>query len=301
MTSSSKKTGPTRAEWLEKHENVRAARAWVHVVTGEPFALEELLQKDPAEAVKAVTGPSGAPVTALTAAAERGDSLSTQMLLQEGADPNLQSGRIVPLSPLAGATAAQSVCCLNLLFEASAKPDENEDLARLATETGKPIEHSSTDVLEVLIQNGVTATAEALGSAVDKAWTEAVKMLLHAGADANGSHTAARIPVMASVLSLCSSNGPGILRCMLKYKADPDKLCGAAGTTGPPALAAAVERGSPWAIPILVKSGANRQAAVEHIRKNGIRRLINPQYDEIPKPASNEQDHVTALTALLLD
>ena len=62
MTDRGRTNTQAETDWLEKHADTPAGRAWRHVVYGDAFARDALLEKNAAEAIKPVHGPAGHPV-----------------------------------------------------------------------------------------------------------------------------------------------------------------------------------------------------------------------------------------------
>ena len=77
--------------WLGEKATTPAGRAWDAVRDADYRALDKVIGQHGDAATLEVQWPIGHPVTALTAAAQRGDTQALRMLLESDADPNVRA------------------------------------------------------------------------------------------------------------------------------------------------------------------------------------------------------------------
>ena len=273
--------------WLGEKATTPAGRAWDAVCDADYKALDKVIGQHGDAATLEVQGPIGHPVTALTAAAQRGDTQALTMLLENDADPNVRASGNMIASPMAWAIEAQSLGCVRMLLTSDRYPlvlsPPDEDWAELAVLRGDYIKEPRPAILKALLDAGIGASAEALGRAVDQGIHQVAKLLLDSGADANGPNARTGLLPMAHTLSLpgrveaADTIGPQMMRLLIDKGASVDALCGPPGMHRPMALVAAIERGQPWAVRCLLDAGADAEGARAHIRQYGVR--TNTPYD----------------------
>ena len=95
--------------WLGTDAGTPAGVAWQAVCDGDIELLDRVLADHGSAALKTAQGPIGHPVTALAAAAKRGDSAAVERLLKAGADPNVAACGHMTQSPVAWAIKACSL------------------------------------------------------------------------------------------------------------------------------------------------------------------------------------------------
>ena len=157
-------------KWLGDDADTPAGNAWDAVLRADYARLEATLERYGEQATLAVQGPIGVPVTALTAAARRGDTRALSMLLDAGADPGLKASGHTVATPMAWAIEADSHGCVTLLLGALEKrgieqPDD-EDWCDLAILSHDYIAHPGPDILRSLIEAGARPTQGALCRAI---------------------------------------------------------------------------------------------------------------------------------------
>ena len=69
-----------------------------------------------------------------------------------------------------------------------------------------------------------------------------------------------------------SAIGPRLLQTLLSAGANPNATLGVPSRFNPTPLIAAVENGSTWAVPMLIKAGADPVPAQEHFTTYGLRK-----------------------------
>ena len=158
---------------------------------------------------------------------------------------------------------------------------EEEDWADLAVLHGDYIEKPDPAILRALLDMGTRPTAEALCRAVDGGVHQVAKLLLDAGADANGADARAGLLPIAHALRLPgrvedrTTIGPQMMQLLIDNGASANAPCGTEGMYRPVALVAAIERGQLWAVRCLRNAGADADKAREHIRKHGLRTNVS--------------------------
>lgn len=264
-------------KWLGSRRDSAAGRAVLAVTRGDHQGLMKAIEEGN-EAVGTVQPVFGHPVTALTAAAQRGDSRATAALLEAGSDPNKRASGHMIASPFQWAIEAGSLACIRLLDDAGASEPAEEDWAAHAVAYRDWVAHPGTEVLVAALRaHGTSATPRALRLAVERGIAQAAGVLLDHGADPNAAEGDKGTPPIGLALSLpgyaCDRDtiGPRMLRTLLEHGADPNVACGPPNMHQPPPLISALERGADWAVEPLLKAGADYAKALELIRRHGIR------------------------------
>ena len=267
--------------WLGTHANTPSGHAWGAVLLADYDELSETLERYGKQATEAVHGALGNPVTALTAAAVRGDTRAVTMLLDAGAAPEeIGSGHEIA-TPLAWAIEADSLGCVRLLLAALQKAGisqpEDEDWSDMAVVHHDYIAHPDPDILRALLEHGARATQGALCRSVSHGLRQIVELLLDHDADPNGrDERTGETPLGWCVSTLGGTadrkdtTGPAMLTLLLGRSADPKSPCGDPGMRQPPVLVAAIEAGAAWAIQQLIDAGADVEQARDYVRRHGL-------------------------------
>ena len=259
--------------WLGKNAGTPAGQAWLAVMAADYDALTKILSAHGTKATETTQGRIGHPVSALTTAARRGDSLAVRMVIEAGADLDLKASGNMEASPLSWGTEADSYSCVRLLLDAGASPTPpREDLANTAVLYHDYVRNPRADVLELLLSGGVPATSKALYQALCKTAENAVEALLAAGADPNGAErSSGEPPPLGQTVKMAEEQGKRLMKRLLAAGADIHAECGARRQYQRPYLVAAVENGATWAVRTLLEHGADRSAACAFIENHGLR------------------------------
>ena len=282
--------------WLERQAKKPGGQAWGAVLLADYDELGETLERYGKQATEAVHGALGHPVTALTAAAVRGDTRAVTMLLDAGADPNEKASGHQTASPTAWAIEADSLGCVRLLLaaqqhaggcvrlllaaqqHAGISQPEDEDWSDMAVVHHDYTMHPDPDILRALLANGARVTQRALCISISDGVQQAVELLLDHGCDANQRDEQARetplgwcVQALSGRASDNETSGPAMLTLLLGRGADPNAPCGPPGMYQRPVLVAAAEAGAAWAIQQLIDGGADPEQAREHVRLQGLR------------------------------
>ena len=255
------------------------AQALDAVRLGDVIGLARLIEAHGAAAAAAAEQPICSRATPLGHAAEAGDSLMVKMLLDAGADPSERSGGHMLESPLARAVrAAQNVTTVRLLLDAGGRPAEGEDLQDHAVLSCDTVMEPHNRILALLLER-LPASDAALNRAVDRQAPQWAAQLTAAGADpdvvdARTLHTPMAGALRAPGRNSAETLGPRLLKVLLDAGADPNLRIGGDKDTGlhnPTPLVSAVEHGSAWAVPMLVRAGADAGTARRYIEQHGVR------------------------------
>ncbi len=268
--------------WLGKDADTPAGKAWGAVVLADYDTLKTTLERYGDEATGAAQGPLGHPVTALTAAAVRGDTRAATMLLDAGADPTEKAGGHMVATPTAWSIEADSLGCVKLIGAALEKTDakqpDDEDWCDLAIVHHDYIAHPDPEILRELLRTGARATQQALCRSVSQGNRPAAELLLEHGADPNGRDGKLGdtplgwcVATLGGTTGNNDSSGPAMLALLLEHKADPKVWSGAPGLYQRPLLVAALEAGARWAFGALIDAGADGNETRTHIRRWGLR------------------------------
>ena len=269
-----------------------AHKAWTAVVRGRLRDLKAIVDRHGDAAFAVVEGPGGNPVSAITAAAWNGDSAAVGVLLKAGACTNHKASGDPVQSPLAWSIASQSVSTVRMLLDAAACPLGAEDPCDLAVLHGDPGSNPRNEILDLVLADirTTTETDEALHRAAERgAWEWAERLTAH-GADPNHLSTRTYSRALRAVLKhhvpatgdhACKygwrkhdTSAPAVklLRTVLAAGADLSKPLDVNRTYPDTPLLAAVEYGAAWAVPILIRAGADPEPARKEIREHGLRR-----------------------------
>ena len=153
--------------WLGTDAGTPAGVAWQAVYDGDIEQLDRVLADHGSAALKTAQGPIGHPVTALAAAAKRGDSAAVKRLLKAGADPNVAACGHMTQSPVAWAIRACSLTTTRLLLNAGAEPTDDEDLQDIAVLALDPVVEPHNYLLAELLKTMVGST-DAMHRAVER-------------------------------------------------------------------------------------------------------------------------------------
>ena len=265
-------------DWLGDNAGTPAWGAWNAVCEASYARLEQLLETHGKTATAEVQSTMGHPVTALAAAARNGDTRAMARLLEAGADPNVRACGNTPQSPMAWSIEADSLGCVRMLIATDAvKQPEREDWADMAVRRHDYAARPDPAILRTLLEARAPATAHALGRAIEDGKYQVARLLLNYGADANESDARTGLRPIANAIRLVgrredlSTIGPRMMKLLLECGASPNTACGGEGYYQPAALIAAVEHGKPWAVQVLLASGADAARARTHIREHGVR------------------------------
>lgn len=256
--------------------------AWDAMLRADYECLKKTLERYGEQALSTAQGPIGHPVTAVTAAARRGDTKALSMLLDAGADPYTKASGHMVATPMAWAIEADSDGCVTLLLEALKKrgieQPEDEDWCDLAILSHDCISHPGPDILQSLLEAGARPTQGALCRAITQGIHQAAELLLEHGANPDGTdERTGTIPLGWCVSTLGGkaadpdTTGPRMLDLLLGRGADPKAACGQPGGYRPSVLVAALDAGSAWAVGRLIAVGADPDEAREHVRRHGVR------------------------------
>ena len=270
-------------KWLGPDAETPSGMAWDGVLRADYAALASTLERHGADATGMAQGPLGHPVTALTAAAQRGDTLAVSMLLAHEADPDVKASGHMQATPMAWAIEADSLGCVRMLGNARKRlgretaPDD-EDWSDMAVIHHDYIAHPDPEILRALLETGTTPTQGALCRSIAQGVHQAAKLMLEHGTDANAKdERTGNIPLcwcvstLGGEAGLKETTGPKMLDLLLAHGADPNAVNGTAGMYRATALIAALDAGAAWAIPQLIEAGADVEGTRAHVRQHGLR------------------------------
>ena len=253
--------------------------AYDAVKAGDDQKLAAILAEHEERATRPAQGPLGHRVTPLCTAAERGDSRLVEMLLEAGADPNVEANGHMTASPLAHAVrAGANTTVVRCLLREGAVPAPGEDLQDSAVLAYNPVERPHNDMLEMLL-GYYPASDAALYRAVERGSPQWGKQLVDAGADPNAvNERGGERPIAPALRAVGTEDrdsvGRRLLTMLLDAGADPKaRIAGDDENAGynPRALVYAVQAGAGWAVKPLITAGADAKSARFEIERYGLR------------------------------
>ena len=269
-----------------------SGRALTAVALGRLRDLRQVLEAHGEDALRLVQTPGGETMSALSIAARNGDSGAAAMLIGHGAQTDHRAGGRMTKSVLVEAIGSRSLSTVRVLLDAGAQPNGSEDICDLAIELGDPVLDPENRILDLVLAHigATTDTDEALHRAAERGAPEWAALLAAHGADPNHLSPRTGARALTPVLKHrtphrrdhayengwrdydTSAPGPRLLKVMLDAGVDLRKPLHNNGTYPDAALVAAVEYGAAWAIPTLIKAGADAAPAREEIRRHGVRK-----------------------------
>ena len=282
-----------RTQSTTRDRETAAHKAWTAVVNGRLQDLKEIVERHGEAAFAVVEGPGGNPISTITAAAWNGDSAAVGLLLKAGAPTDHKASGDPVQSPLAWSIVSQSVTTVRMLLDAGACPLGAEDPCDLAVLYGDPVRDPRNEILDLVLAHikTTTETDEALHRAAERGAAEWAERLTAHGADPNHVSTRTYSRALKAVLKHHhvpatgdharkhgwrehDANAPAVklLRTMIEAGADLSKPLDVNRTYPDTPLLAAVEYGAAWAVPILIRAGADPEPARKEIREHGLRR-----------------------------
>ena len=263
----SKSTASAGAHVLGAKATTPAGAAWDAVKAGDHRSLMDLIGKHGQKVTEAVQGTSGYSVTALTEAAARGDTWSTELLLKAGAEADLRTNGHHMVTPLVWAIRGRSIGCVRLLLDAGATSPGDD----LADEIVAYERHEDYLMLKMALKRGNAASQEALCRAVEEQKENMARLLLEAGADPNGRTADWDSPIELAIANAGDDDNESarMLELLIENKARVNITEPWDGKERPP-LVQAVERGRTDMLQILIRNGADAEQARRFVKEHGV-------------------------------
>ena len=279
-------TPDTDTHWLGADAETPTGKAWTAIQEGRIRELKKILAEHGKDALGFARGPLGHRVSALAAAAGHGDSAAVELLLEAGASTDHRACGHMMESPLAWAIESRSLSTVRLLLDAGAKAMDDENPCDLAVLYMDHVMSPHNDILEIVLDRTASPgnMNEALHRAVEIGAPQWAAQLTARGADPDyltpRTGRRALAPALGHEVSpnpfgtyenawrehSSSATGVRLLEVLLDRGVDMTKPLGNGWS---PPLLAAVECGAAWAVPMLIKAGADPEPARAAVRKFG--------------------------------